>query len=367
MPPRLSGVAPRAVCDMVIQKPKKASKQTVASLRKSTTDGVVSTLYNPVSVPLLEVDLPRQLCPYIDSLPPAERPQFSQLWEPDAAVDVVECTFGTVPQNCALAYQQRLPHTDSSNHIVLTDIPEPPTFTFTDFCSYLQPYLPLPFDVSDKFHSLQVSVTESTEYEVATRSQAISDQWHKLRKNRITASVFKRVCSRRGDHDTLASTLLATRCVTTPAIKFGIEKEPVAAQLYSSGFGRNVYQVGLVINPSCSFLGASPDRRVYDPDVPSDPWGLLEIKCTMKESVAQCGYLSISKDTGHLELKRSHDYYCQVQGQMGLTGCTWCDFMVYSDNEFHVERIIFDADFFRNMMEKLTRFFFRSFVQQLTF
>jgi len=89
---------------------------------------VVSTMYNPVSVPLLEVDLPRQLCPYMESLPPAERPQFSQPWEPHAAFDVVECTFGTVPKNCALAYQQRVPRTDSSNHIVLTDIPEPPTF-----------------------------------------------------------------------------------------------------------------------------------------------------------------------------------------------------------------------------------------------
>ena len=59
--------------------------------------------------------------------------------------------------------------------------------------------------------------------------------------------------------------------MTTPAIEFSIEKEPVAAQLYSSGFGRNVYQVGLVINPSCFFLGPSPDRHVYDTDVPSDP------------------------------------------------------------------------------------------------
>jgi len=60
-------------------------------------------------------------------------------------------------------------------------------------------------------------------------------------------------------------------------------------------------------------------------------------------------------------------YYYQVMGQMGLTGCKWCDFVVYSDNEFHVERIIFDEDFFSNMMEKLTSFFFHSFVQQLTF
>jgi len=133
---------------------------------------------------------------------------------------------------------------------------------------------------------MEITLEQSHEYEMATRKQSDCDHWHKLRKNRITASTFKRVCSRKANHDTLASALLTTRSVKTPAMKFGIENEPVAAQLYSSGFGRNVYAVGLVVNPSCCFLGASPDRRVYDPDVPSDPWGLLEIKCTMQGSVA---------------------------------------------------------------------------------
>ena len=116
----------------------------------------------------------------MESLPPAERPQFSQPWQPHAAFDVVECTFGTVPQ--------RIVHWHTSNvYLTLTAHctdrhSEPPTFTFTDFSSYLQPYIPLPFDVSDKFHSMQVSVSQSTEYKITTRSQAISEHWHKLRK-----------------------------------------------------------------------------------------------------------------------------------------------------------------------------------------
>jgi hypothetical protein len=30
------------------------------------------------------------------------------------------------------------------------------------------------------------------------------------------------------------------------------------------------------------------------------------------------------------KLKKNHEYYDQVQGQMGLTGTKWCDFVVYT-------------------------------------
>ena len=33
---------------------------------------------------------------------------------------------------------------------------------------------------------------------------------------------------------------------------------------------------------------------------------------------------------GQCKLKRNHAYYTQVQGQMGSTGASWCDFTVYT-------------------------------------
>ncbi len=115
-----------------------------------------------------------------------------------------------------------------------------------------------------------------------------------------------------------------------------------------------------MLNPSCFFLGASPDRRVFDPDVMGSPWGLLEIKCTMADSVSDCEYLSIPKNSQQamLQLKRNHDYYYQVMGQMGLTGAKWCDFFVFAKNDFHVEGVFYDHQFFGQMIEKLTTFFF---------
>ena len=199
----------------MVQKPKKTTEATVTGVRRPTTDGVVSKLYNPLDVPLLQLDLSHQLCPYMDSVPPATRPQFSQLWNASAAVDIdtVECVFGAVPKGCVLSYQQPKICTVSDDRIVVPDAPDPPKFTLPDLSSHLQPFMPLPSDVAYNFFSMEITLEQSHEYEMATRKQSDCDHWHKLRKNRITASTFKRVCSRKANHDTLASALLTTRSV----------------------------------------------------------------------------------------------------------------------------------------------------------
>ena len=63
----------------------------------------------------------------------------------------------------------------------------------------------------------------------------------------------------------------------TAAMRHGINTEEEAASVYANSGDCNVFPVGIVINPSCSHLAASPDRRVYDPSE-NNPWGLLEIK-----------------------------------------------------------------------------------------
>ena len=58
---------------------------------------------------------------------------------------------------------------------------------------------------------------------------------------------------------------------------FGLQHENEAAKVYSRTTGNNVYNVGMVINPTASYLGCSPDRRVFDHT--ENEFGLLEIKC----------------------------------------------------------------------------------------
>jgi len=140
-------------------------------------------------------------------------------------------------------------------------------------------------------------------------------------------------------------------------MKYGVAHEDEAAQQYSEKFGRDVYSVGLVINPSLPHLGCSPDRRVYDP-TEDPPWGLLEIKCSMAEDLSKLNYLKFNERNGTYSVRKSHAYYYQMMGCIGLTGSKWEDFFVFCQQEFHCERIYFDTELFLNMLDKLNLFYF---------
>ena len=55
--------------------------------------------------------------------------------------------------------------------------------------------------------------------------------------------------------------------------------------------------------------------------------------------------------TFHMEIRdelpsltKNHKYYYQVQGQLGITGTKWCDFVTYTFAGMCIERIYFDED-----------------------
>ena len=80
------------------------------------------------------------------------------------------------------------------------------------------------------------------------------------------------------------------------------------------------------MNPSCPHLACSPDGRVYDLSEPN-PWGTLEIKCSLAESVVELQYLK--EVNGALKLKKTRSYYYQVNGPLLLSEITWVDFFVF--------------------------------------
>ena len=62
--------------------------------------------------------------------------------------------------------------------------------------------------------------------------------------------------------------------------------------------------------------------------------------------------------TGNIRLKETHQYYAQVQGQMGIGGRPWCDFVVYTKKGLSVQRIAFDQKFWQDkLLPKLTSFY----------
>ncbi|KAL1422022.1 hypothetical protein MTO96_022484 [Rhipicephalus appendiculatus] len=119
---------------------------------------------------------------------------------------------------------------------------------------------------------------------------------------------------------------------------------------------------GLAVKPAFPWLVASPDRFVYDPEELT--YGVLEIKCpyslkdSQPEEARSKKFCIIFEENDEPQLDRDHEYYAQVLGQMGITGCRWADFVVCSENWIAIERIRFDKIEWLSMRKKLDKFFF---------
>ena len=100
----------------------------------------------------------------------------------------------------------------------------------------------------------------------------------------------------------------------------------------------NLYAIpsSLIVSSTHPFLAATPDAAVYDPSSTDDPFGFAEIKCTYKyqditpeQAASHSDFMLQTESDGRLTLKKTHVYFSQVQGQMGVGERKWCDFIVY--------------------------------------
>lgn len=57
-------------------------------------------------------------------------------------------------------------------------------------------------------------------------------------------------------------------------------------------------------------------------------------------------------------LKEKHKYMYQIQGQLQITGREYCDLVLYSRNDFHIERIVKNNSMWEEMLVKLKTFYF---------
>jgi len=114
-----------------------------------------------------------------------------------------------------------------------------------------------------------------------------------------------------------------------------------------------------VVNPNYSFLGATPDEKVCIDSVT----GILEIKCPyavrdMKiEEAIQTNNFCLVREGDVVTINKSHDYYCQVQGQLFVTGAPFCDFIVYAKVDIAVDKVLPDPDFQLIMFDKLCKLY----------
>lgn len=232
----------------------------------------------------------------------------------------------------------------------------------------------------DILSTYSVSQYQADNLESATRNQSVSSLWYQHRMGRVTASKA---------HDIL------TRKATTPAanlvkriagystydlskkqqVKWGIDHEEECRQAYTTHqqgqhIGFDCSASGFVINPRHPFLGASPDGIT---NCTCCGKGTLEIKCPYKhrnQTVQQAA--KNDQDFclhASLHLKTNHRYYTQVQMQMYITNCQYCDFVVYTKCQpaasMIIVRITIDKDFCQKLINKCDSFVKNSVIPEL--
>ncbi|KAL3971878.1 signal-regulatory protein delta [Sarotherodon galilaeus] len=195
--------------------------------------------------------------------------------------------------------------------------------------------------------SLAVSDEEKKQIEEATVGQTKNALWSAYRKKRITASNFGLVLSavqRRSYPPSLFKTLLGQYNLTegSKACDWGILHEPKAKQLYTDCTGAAIKERGLFLSNS-GLLGGSPDGTVSNEciiEVMKCPWS-ARAKTVLEAAESKDFFLQLDEASGSLVLKKNHNYWHQIQGNLYLTGAKSCHFIVWTPCDFfilHVDR-----------------------------
>ena len=232
------------------------------------------------------------------------------------------------------------------------------------------------------FYQTKVVVTreEAKQIEQQTREQAESEEWKNERRKRITASRVGGICKMREKtkRSNRVRALLYSTFKGNKATRYGSTMEGIAKQQYITYQRRNnhsgltVADCGLFISENNNWLAATPDGIVQDPSN-SEPSGIIEIKNpfairdkSLVEACATSSFcLEIDKKKNKPQLKRRHDYYFQVQCQLYCTDKGWCDFVLRTNKDLHVERIYRDKKWWSSQLAKLRKFYFTALLPEL--
>ena len=144
------------------------------------------------------------------------------------------------------------------------------------------------------------------------------------------------------------------------ALQWGCDHERDAIQQYMVATGTCVEDCGVFLSVDYPFLATSPDGVIW---LRNEKFGIVEVKCPYKhhdnsiEMACQDPAFCLSIDGNETRLKRTHDYYYQVIGQLALSGVQFCDFIVWTKVDLHRERILPDEELWSEMNEKLSHFY----------
>ncbi|XP_073334198.1 uncharacterized protein [Pagrus major] len=199
--------------------------------------------------------------------------------------------------------------------------------------------------------------------ESVTRQQSKSTCWHAHRAGRITSTKFYHITTT----DKISTNYLQNIMqynqtqLNIPSVLWGQQMEETARKAYTDYMEQThedfkVSPSGLVVRPSEPHLGSSPDGIIT---CACCSRGVLEVKCPYKYRDALQG---CEKDAQFCldktdKLKPSHQYYYQVQLHIHVCDVSYCDFVVWTKNEFVLQRILRDEDLLQQSLPKAEQVF----------
>lgn len=209
-----------------------------------------------------------------------------------------------------------------------------------------------------------VNVTAITEAEIQdlerkTRGQTANPEWFVERTKRIQSSNFGRICKGLADPDKFAESLTQSKSFHSPATDHGKKYENVAASAYEKEQGIITHKCGIFVHQDYPYLAASPDRIV-------DKTKLLEIKCPFTSRNKFISHVTVpylEQYDGKLQLRRTHPYHYQIQGQLLCSERDVCDLFIYTFVDTQTIVVKRDQAFIDTMVTDLKLFFDKHFRQ----
>ena len=132
----------------------------------------------------------------------------------------------------------------------------------------------------------------------------------------------------------------------------------------------NISSSGFFVSTEHPFLGATPDALI---ECECCGAGVVEVKCPLcaeKSSIEEAtekvrNFCLKTCSDGTLQLKRDHSYFYQCQLQMYVTQRGYCDFVIWTPNTLHVERITPDKVLIESALPAVQKFFKRCILPEL--
>ena len=215
-------------------------------------------------------------------------------------------------------------------------------------------------------HNLSLSAEEISDIEKVTRGQSSNSNWIEYRLYRLTASNFYTAAINTVEPSSKIKSMFY-KSFSTLATSHGKKFEGHVIELYTihmkeHGLNVIISETGLQLSSSSPFLGASLDGMV---SCKNERWG-LEIKCpfskfkTSLQDALKDKKFFLENNGGTIKLKRKHQYYYQVQGQMFCADLKRIDFVVWfgGSEPLFVESIQYDEEFVLSYMLPRLHFFY---------